>query len=872
MLYEQAYYKGIEVTHLLSNKNIELDINFPRPGKIKFVDYHNIDVSKITEPIILAELNNISDLKNEIFSSISYNNIKDLNNYAMYKRFLFDKLIKYKEKYNKLTIIVLNVPYVWEIKNRTDQEKHLVAGDPKRNIETIMKSVFRIHGYSKEYIKEVTNRIQIINNHGINLLADKQGKYVNILNGYRVTTNVPEDFSRTIYMFGNSFCYGLGADDSYTLSSILQKELNKYYNGHSPYAVLNCANGGGMNYHEQWKSFEYHAPQNGDIAIFVIQGNTLCENTYKDKFIWYNATEILNRPHNFGEIFFDPYHLNAFGYEACGKYLAKHMFESKICKDNEALKQIQKQNINNLSDIKLNLNDAELKKLNIWISKLKKLNKNIYCDRIGSIVMNCNPFTNGHRFLIEEASKKCDILYVFVVEEDRSVFPFKDRFELVKRGVSDLNNVIVVPSGQFIISQITFQAYFQKEEKQEIVINASNDITIFATKIAPELGINIRFAGDEPFDNITNQYNSTMKRLLPRFGIKFEVIKRKQFLDIPISASRVRSLLLKKSFNEIKSIVPKTTYNYLFNRFAKSKKILVLGGTRFMGIRLVEALIKQNHFVTIATRGRNKDNFGKNVNRIIYDRLNLSSVKNMLYGKHYDIIIDTSAYSSNSVNNVLSNISCDKYIQVSSVAVYPEHKLDLKENMFDPYTSAFNFSDNEVNYGIGKRYAECVAMQLFPQYNPIIVRIPFVVEPNNLDNKELNLRLFFYVNHIINNIPMNVTNFDYNCSFVTTFEEADFLSYVAIHDYNGIFNFCSDGYVSVGDIINYIEQKSGCKAIYSNTGDIHPFRKEHFGTTGFSLNLDHAKSIGYKMSKLDSWIWKLLDTYIEICKNNKNYI
>ena len=47
-----------------------------------------------------------------------------------------------------------------------------------------------------------------------------------------------------------------------------------------------------------------------------------------------------------------------------------------------------------------------------------------------------------------------------------------------------------------------------------------------------------------------------------------------------------------------------------------------MGGTRFMGIRLVEQMIDKNWFITLATRGVHKDSFGKNVTRIKLDRKN----------------------------------------------------------------------------------------------------------------------------------------------------------------------------------------------------------------------------------------------------------
>jgi [citrate (pro-3S)-lyase] ligase len=178
--------------------------------------------------------------------------------------------------------------------------------------------------------------------------------------------------------------------------------------------------------------------------------------------------------------------------------------------------------------------------------------------------MNCNPFTLGHRALIEYASARVRHLYVFAVEEDKSFFPFEDRLNLILAGTSDLPNVTVLPSGKFIISALTFDDYFGKESKQENqTIDSSTDVSIFASEIAPTLGISVRFAGEEPLDNVTRQYNASMSRILPRYGIDFEVIPRIEHNGEPISASRVRELLKSKNFNAIAKLVPQTTLDYL---------------------------------------------------------------------------------------------------------------------------------------------------------------------------------------------------------------------------------------------------------------------------------------------------------------------
>jgi len=187
--------------------------------------------------------------------------------------------------------------------------------------------------------------------------------------------------------------------------------------------------------------------------------------------------------------------------------------------------------------------------------------------KIGSIVMNCNPFTLGHQYLIEYAAAQVDYLYIFVVEEDKSYFKFQDRIELVGAGTAHLKNVKVLPSGHFIISSITFSEYFDKANLKGAMIDTSLDVETFGSQIAPCLDISVRFVGEEPLDPITAQYNQSMKDILPKYGVELREIPRKETEGGVISASRVRKCLEEKNWVEIKKLVPETTYLFLEEKF-----------------------------------------------------------------------------------------------------------------------------------------------------------------------------------------------------------------------------------------------------------------------------------------------------------------
>lgn len=183
----------------------------------------------------------------------------------------------------------------------------------------------------------------------------------------------------------------------------------------------------------------------------------------------------------------------------------------------------------------------------------------------GAVVMNCNPFTLGHRYLVESAARQVDNLYLFVVREDRSLFPFDIRMRLVQEGVRDLGNVMVLHTSCYIVSGATFPTYFLKKDDSVARIQMELDITLFSSRIAPFFGITRRFVGTEPCCKLTNSYNDTMKRLLPVYGIELIEFERKQSAAGMISASRVRELLARDQLSQLKEYIPASTLAFLLS-------------------------------------------------------------------------------------------------------------------------------------------------------------------------------------------------------------------------------------------------------------------------------------------------------------------
>lgn len=158
------------------------------------------------------------------------------------------------------------------------------------------------------------------------------------------------------------------------------------------------------------------------------------------------------------------------------------------------------------------------------------------------LVMNCNPFTKGHRWLIEKAATESKKVFVFVVEENASLFSYEDRIEMVKRGTADLENVVVLGGGRYMVSAVTFPSYFTKEEDLAKAHTAM-DAEIFATCIAPVLNVNRRYVGTEPNSPVTAAYNEALKKRLPRAGVEVVEVPRLEAEGEVVSASKVRGLL-----------------------------------------------------------------------------------------------------------------------------------------------------------------------------------------------------------------------------------------------------------------------------------------------------------------------------------------
>ncbi len=182
----------------------------------------------------------------------------------------------------------------------------------------------------------------------------------------------------------------------------------------------------------------------------------------------------------------------------------------------------------------------------------------------GVVVMNCNPFTLGHRYLIEQAAKQVERLFVMVVREDCSLFAYAERKAMVEQGVAHLENVTVIDGSEYAISQATFPTYFLKRLDDAADTQMLLDLDLFRQHIAPALGATVRFIGTEPTDRLTRRYNQLMHEVLADVRETARLEKKGN----AVSASRVRKAMEQGDMSTIRQLVPPTTIPYIIAHLA----------------------------------------------------------------------------------------------------------------------------------------------------------------------------------------------------------------------------------------------------------------------------------------------------------------
>ncbi|MEW4282216.1 NAD-dependent epimerase/dehydratase family protein [Priestia koreensis] len=285
------------------------------------------------------------------------------------------------------------------------------------------------------------------------------------------------------------------------------------------------------------------------------------------------------------------------------------------------------------------------------------------------------------------------------------------------------------------------------------------------------------------------------------------------------------------------------------------KKVLVLGGTRFFGRRLVEKLLAHNYDVTVATRGKTKDAFGDRVHRVTVDRSNPQSMKDAFQDTKWDIVYDNINYNTHDAKSAIDVFegNVGRYVFTSTLSVYDFGGDAKVEGDFDPSTYAYDLNQDEFTYQEGKRQAEAIFEQT-SAFSATYVRFPIV-----LGEDDYTKRLHFHVEHVLEGLPIGIPNQQASLSFITSQEAADFLFFAGHETFTGPVNACSNGAYSLDELITLIEEITGKQSrVVSSTEDQH---MSPFGVPdNWTMNTQKAKDAGFTFLNLHEWMPALVKT------------
>ncbi len=373
-------------------------------------------------------------------------------------------------------------------------------------------------------------------------LKDTKSRYFNVVDGERVTVGQPEEAERTIWCFGPCFIIGGFVEDRHTIESFLQERLNR--EGYSC-RVVNC--GCFETPYQRMVHITSTPMKPGDILVISVE-NRPYEGTES-----IDMMEVLDRNAVPAEWLLNlPVHCN----HKVNRIYADDLFD-RMVRDGVLRGRPEEDRPRSLLSRSLAVNTLYL---DLYFNDYEPKAG----ETVGGISMHGNPFTNGHRYLIETAAGQVDRLFVFIIQDELGIFSYAERFAMAVEGTRDLPNILVAPSGAFQGTRNVFREYFLKVEPTDMRESATVDTQIFAETIARRLGITRRYLGDEKHNPKMQFFNDLLKEQLPPCGIEVIELPRAQAGGRSISASLARKAADEGDRETLLANVPETTLRFFF--------------------------------------------------------------------------------------------------------------------------------------------------------------------------------------------------------------------------------------------------------------------------------------------------------------------
>lgn len=397
---------------------------------------------------------------------------------------------------------------------------------------------------------------QVVSNGVCNILIDRKEEHYNIINGKRYTSDIPAKASIKVHMFGPCAVMGLCVADEMTVCSILQRYLNDA--GYDA-EVYNHGLAYGNDQLNDLVSIMDEPIRSGDWIIWFSAFDNTTLSRFNNQAI--TVVDVAQCVKDLKDWFLDnPFHCNGQTNHKIAAAIFNHL---KIVPHPQCIGK----RCSMIDSMKIDLHHDSYAILNSYeVNNYEKYLLQFKCAPTvkakGAVVLNANPCTLGHLYLIKEALKHVDFLYVFLVEESKGNIPFLERESMLKEALKYNDRVKVIRGGNIMTSRKIFPEYFNRTS-QPSKISLVLTHRCFGQVVKKVLGVTYRFFGTEPDDPLTRALNESACEILPKYGIKPIFIKRMSIGDKFVSAKNVRTLLANRQYPELARLVPLSTYKRL---------------------------------------------------------------------------------------------------------------------------------------------------------------------------------------------------------------------------------------------------------------------------------------------------------------------
>ena len=169
-------------------------------------------------------------------------------------------------------------------------------------------------------------------------------------------------------------------------------------------------------------------------------------------------------------------------------------------------------------------------------------------------------------------------------------------------------------------------------------------------------------------------------------------------------------------------------------RAAQSLRILILGGTGFIGPHQVEYALSRGHEVTLFNRGRTNSHLFPEVEKLVGDR---ESDLSALEGRRWDVVVDNSATNAPHWVEASANLlrdSCERYIFVSTRSVYADTSrvpMSIDAPVWTYERAGVEPGAERLPYGLGKALSEQIARDVFGEDRTLVFRPGLIIGPGD---------------------------------------------------------------------------------------------------------------------------------------------